>query len=229
MQNAKSTRGLNVTEILREQLLQGEFAPNSRLQETVLAERLQVSRTPIREALRVLARDGLLDYEPNCGYSVREFSLEDILSAFRVRSVLEGLGCRLIAERGMSPQLDSTLKTALAEAESILAKGDVVGADLDQWREMNKSFHLAILLETQNDLLIRFAKSSRNIPIVFNGSFKWYTLRAFQRAQDHHQAIYMAMKNQQPERADFMMQEHVLHAAEILQTHYQPHNQSDRE
>lgn len=222
MQGARSTRGLNVTEILREQLLQGEFAPNSRLQETALAERLQVSRTPIREALRVLARDGLLDYEPNCGYSVREFSLEDILSAFRVRSVLEGLGCRLIAERGMSQPLDDTLRAALAEAETILAKGDVAGADLDQWREMNKTFHLAILLETQNELLIRFAKSSRNIPIVFNGSFKWYSMRAFQRAQDHHHAIYMAMKNQQPERADFMMQEHVLHAAEILKTHYKP-------
>ncbi|MGB3620995.1 MAG: GntR family transcriptional regulator [Ketobacter sp.] len=224
MQGSKSTRGLNVTETLREQLLQGEFAPNSRLQETALAERMRVSRTPIREALRVLARDGLLDYEPNCGYSVREFSLEDILSAFRVRSVLEGLGCRLIAERGMSAALDTTLKTALSDGESMLAKGDVAAADLVQWREMNKSFHLAILLETQNDLLIRFAKSSRNIPIVFNGSFKWYSMRAFQRAQDHHLAIYMAMKNQQAERADFMMQEHVLHAAEILKTHYKPNS-----
>ncbi|MGC1509396.1 GntR family transcriptional regulator [Ketobacter sp. MCCC 1A13808] len=224
MQGSKSTRGLNVTETLREQLLQGEFAPNSRLQETALAERMRVSRTPIREALRVLARDGLLDYEPNCGYSVREFSLEDILSAFRVRSVLEGLGCRLIAERGMSAALDTTLKTALSDGESMLAKGDVAAADLVQWREMNKSFHLAILLETQNDLLIRFARSSRNIPIVFNGSFKWYSMRAFQRAQDHHLAIYMAMKNQQAERADFMMQEHVLHAAEILKTHYKPNS-----
>jgi len=224
VQGSKSTRGLNVTETLREQLLQGEFAPNSRLQETALAERMRVSRTPIREALRVLARDGLLDYEPNCGYSVREFSLEDILSAFRVRSVLEGLGCRLIAERGMSAALDTTLKTALSDGESMLAKGDVAAADLVQWREMNKSFHLAILLETQNDLLIRFAKSSRNIPIVFNGSFKWYSMRAFQRAQDHHLAIYMAMKNQQAERADFMMQEHVLHAAEILKTHYKPNS-----
>ena len=185
---------------------------------------MRVSRTPIREALRVLARDGLLDYEPNCGYSVREFSLEDILSAFRVRSVLEGLGCRLIAERGMSAALDTTLKTALSDGESMLAKGDVAAADLVQWREMNKSFHLAILLETQNDLLIRFARSSRNIPIVFNGSFKWYSMRAFQRAQDHHLAIYMAMKNQQAERADFMMQEHVLHAAEILKTHYKPNS-----
>lgn len=216
----KLTRSLNITETLREWLLQGEFAPNSRLQETALAERLDVSRTPVREALRGLAKDGLLDYAPNRGYSVRPFSLDDILSAFRVRSVLEGLGCRLIAERGMSEVLDKTLSDVLTIGETLLGQDGTHTPDLVQWRDMNKSFHVAILLETENDLLIRFARQSRNIPIVFNGSFKWYTQRAFQRAQDHHQAIYSAMKNRQPERADFMMQEHVMHAADILKTHY---------
>ncbi len=215
-QQAKSTRSINVTEILREQLLQGEFPPNTRLQETALAERMQVSRTPIRESLRVLAKDGLLDYAPNRGYSVRPFSLDDIVAAFRVRSVLEGLGCRLIAERGMSDNLKQSLLKTLNQGEELLQSGQLERGEYDEWREMNKDFHLAILMETENDLLVRFAKASRNIPIVFNGSFKWYTLRAFQRAQDHHQAIYSAMLNQQPDRADFMMQEHVMHAADIL-------------
>lgn len=216
----KSTRSLNVTEALRELLLQGEFPPRTRLQETGLAERMQVSRTPIREALRVLAKDGLLDYAPNRGYSVRHFSVDDIVSAFRVRSVLEGLGCRLIAERGMSDGLDSSLRATLEQGEILLQSGQLQRGEFDQWREMNKAFHLAILLETHNDLLIRFAKLSRNIPIVFNGSFRWYSLREFQRAHDHHQVIYDAMKNQQPERADFMMQEHVMHAADILKKNY---------
>ncbi|HCB38530.1 MAG TPA: hypothetical protein DEP79_02510, partial [Gammaproteobacteria bacterium] len=92
--------------------------------------------------------------------------------------------------------------------------------EFDEWREMNKAFHLAILLETHNDLLVRFAKQSRNIPIVFNGSFRWYSLREFQRAHDHHQVIFDAMANQQPERADFMMQEHIMHAALILKKNY---------
>jgi len=216
----KSTRSLNVTEALRELLLQGEFEPHTRLQETWLAERMQVSRTPIREALRVLAKDGLLEYAPNRGYSVRHFSLDDIVSAFRVRSVLEGLGCRLIAERGMSEQLDQSLSATLQQGEALLVSGQLERHEYDDWREMNKQFHLAILLQTQNELLIRFAKQSRNIPIVFNGSFRWYSLREFQRAHDHHNVIFQAMKNRQPERADFMMQEHVMHAAEILQKNY---------
>jgi len=218
--DTKPTRSLNVTETLREQLLQGEFAPNTRLQEIALAERMGVSRTPIREALSVLARDGLLEYAPNRGYTVREFSLQDIVSAFRVRAVLEGLGCRLLAEKGVPVDTDTQLQHAIAWGETLLQSSQLQGGDFDQWREMNKSFHLAILLATKNDLLIRFAKISRNIPIVFNGSFRWYSTRDFQRSQDHHQTIYAAMKNGQAERADNMMQEHVMQAAEILQRHY---------
>lgn len=217
---SQPTRSLNVTETLREQLLQGDLPPHTRLQETALAERMGVSRTPIREALSVLARDGLLDYAPNRGYSVRAFSLADILSAFRVRAVLEGLGCRLLAEKGLSADTDTRLQHAIAWGETLLQTSPLQQGAYDQWREMNKEFHLAILLATGNDLLIRFARQSRNIPIVFNGSFRWYGVRDFQRSQDQHQVIYSAMKNGQAERADNMMQEHVMQAAEILQRHY---------
>ncbi len=217
---SQPTRSLNITETLREQLLQGEFPPNSRLQEIALAERMGVSRTPIREALSVLARDGLVEYAPNRGYTVREFSLADILSAFRVRAVLEGLGCRLLAEQGLPADTATQLQHAIAWGESLLQSSPLHKGEYDQWREMNKAFHLAILLATKNELLIRFAKQARNIPIVFNGSFRWYSSRDFQRSQDHHQVIYTAMQNGQAERADNMMQEHVMQAAEILQRHY---------
>lgn len=218
--DSQPTRSLNITEALREQLLQGEFPPHARLQEIALAERMGVSRTPIREALSVLARDGLLEYAPNRGYTVRHFSLDDILSAFRVRAVLEGLGCRLLAERGLPADTDTQLQHTIAWGDTLLQNTQLQQGQFDQWREMNKAFHLAILLATQNDLLIRFAKISRNIPIVFNGSFRWYSARDFRRSQDHHEVIYSAMKNRQPERADFMMQEHIMQAAEILRRNY---------
>lgn len=218
--DSQPTRSLNITEALREQLLQGEFPPHARLQEIALAERMGVSRTPIREALSVLARDGLLEYAPNRGYTVRHFSLDDILSAFRVRAVLEGLGCRLLAEQGLADDTEQRLQQALRRGEQLLQEAQLQQGQFDEWRDMNKAFHLAILLATQNDLLVRFAKISRNIPIVFNGSFKWYSMKDFHRSQDHHEVIYSALKNRQPERADFMMQEHILQAAEILRRNY---------
>ena len=218
--DVKPTRSLNVTEILREQLLQGEFAPHSRLQEIALAERMGVSRTPIREALSILARDGLLEYAPNRGYTVRQFSLEDIISAFRVRAVLEGLGCRLLAESGLPAETEKNLRETVQRGGQLLQSGQLQQGRFDEWRDMNKAFHLAILLATHNHLLIRFAKTARNIPIVFNGSFKWYSMKDFYRSQDHHEVILNAMQHGQGERADNMMQEHIMQAAEILRLNY---------
>ncbi|HET8707622.1 MAG TPA: GntR family transcriptional regulator, partial [Pseudomonadales bacterium] len=114
MNDANQTRSFSVADRLREMILRGDFGPEARLQEIQLANLMDVSRTPIREALRMLAKEGLLNYAPNRGYQVRKFSLDDILAAFRVRAVLEGLGCRLIAEKGLSETLDQALKKSLA-------------------------------------------------------------------------------------------------------------------
>ncbi len=221
MAETPRTRSLSVAERLREKLLAGDFAPESRLQEVALAEQMQVSRTPIREALRTLAKDGLLEYAPNRGYTVRRFSVEDILKAFRVRAVLEGLGCRLLAEQGMSAALQEQLEKTVAWGDELLTAPQQLMVRRDEWREMNRRFHVAILMATENELLIRFAGVSRNIPIVFNGSFRWYQYEDFRRSHDHHHVILDAMVKGQPDRADRMMQEHIYQASEIIRQHYQ--------
>lgn len=220
MNDATTTRSFSIADRLREMILRGDFAPEARLQEIQLANLMDVSRTPIREALRMLAKEGLLNYEPNKGYQVRKFSLDDILAAFRVRAVLEGLGCRLIAEKGMSEHLNTQLKQALVLGDTLLQPATISEAFFNDWRAMNRDFHVAILLETQNDLLIRFARDARTIPIVFNGSFQWYTLEDFRRSNDHHHVIYDAMKQGQGERADMFMREHIYHASEIIRKNF---------
>ena len=92
----------NVALRLREMILRGELAPGERLAEVALAERLGVSRTPIRQALPALAREGLLAAAGRRGYVVRSFSPEDVLDAIETRGLLEGLSARRIAERGAS-------------------------------------------------------------------------------------------------------------------------------
>ena len=83
-------------------ILRGELAPGERLGEVALAERLGVSRTPIRQALPALACEGLLAAAGRRGYLVRSFSPQDVLDAIETRGVLEGLAARRIAERGAS-------------------------------------------------------------------------------------------------------------------------------
>src|ERR1700754_294748 len=96
-----ATRSASVVEALRAAILAGEFHPGERVHEVKLTALLGVSRTPVRAALQKLASEGLLDYTPNRGYTLREFSISEVISAYEVRAVLEGLAARLSAERGL--------------------------------------------------------------------------------------------------------------------------------
>ncbi|MCG8670083.1 MAG: GntR family transcriptional regulator [Pseudomonadales bacterium] len=220
MVEKSNTRSLSVTEDLREQLLAGAFAPDSRMQEVALAERMQVSRTPIREALRALEQDGLLIYQPNKGYVVRRFELSDILKVFRVRAVLEGLGARIVAEEGLSPQQQAEMEASLSWGERLIQERRMTPEDCDEWREMNTQFHVAILAAADNDLLVRFAQTSRKVPVVFNGSFKFYSEQDFRRSMDHHGLILDAILKRQGERADHLMKEHIYQAQQIVAANF---------
>ncbi|WP_306464452.1 GntR family transcriptional regulator, partial [Acinetobacter baumannii] len=76
----------DVTEILRDWILNGAVAGGERLEEIPLAERLGVSRTPVRAALTLLANEGLLDYQPKRGYLVRSFGADEVFAAYEVRA-----------------------------------------------------------------------------------------------------------------------------------------------
>ena len=97
-----ATRSESVVEALRAAILAGQFQPGERLHEVKLTALLEVSRTPVRAALQKLASEGLLDYTPNRGYTLREFSLGEVVNAYEVRAVLEGLAARLSSEQGLS-------------------------------------------------------------------------------------------------------------------------------
>ncbi|MFZ5722160.1 MAG: GntR family transcriptional regulator [Pseudomonadota bacterium] len=210
---------LVVADALRGQILRGDFAPEERVQEVALAERMQVSRTPVREALRILSEEGLLTYSPNRGYSVRRFTAEDIRVTFRVRAAMEGIGVRLLAERGVEEKTRRKLESVLADGDALLARGNLPGADLDAWRDMNRRFHVATIVGTHSELLIRVARDSQNIPVVNEGAFRWYLPEDFRRQHMLHHMIADAIFRRQPERAERLMQELIFEAGELVQRH----------
>jgi len=95
------TRALSVADTLRNRIFDGVIAPGSHLMEISLANELGVSRTPVRGAMARLADEGLLLYLPNKGFQVRRFNAKDVFDAFSVRANLEGMGCRIVGERGL--------------------------------------------------------------------------------------------------------------------------------
>src|SRR3954449_10588819 len=94
-----TTKADDIALVIEEAIVAGELEPGTVLRQEQLSEQFQVSRTPIREALRRLAALGLVDFVPNRGVRVRTLAREELHEAFLVRAELEGLATELAAER----------------------------------------------------------------------------------------------------------------------------------
>ena len=130
---------------IREMILRGRLEGGQRVAEAMLADVLGMSRTPIRQALPLLAREGLLVESGTRGYVVRTFTRTDILDAIDVRGLLEGFAARRIAERGAAPAWLAQLRECLTEGDRIFAKGHLVESDEAAYGAMNGRFHALII------------------------------------------------------------------------------------
>jgi DNA-binding GntR family transcriptional regulator len=136
-----------VAERLRTLIIEGELAPGARLNERGLSERLGVSRTPLREAFRMLASDGLLVQLPNRGAQVVALSAEDVRHAFAVMASLEGLSGELAAQHvGDSDVVE--LRAMQAEMEAAHAQHD-----LPSYYRVNRAIHDRINAIAGNPIL----------------------------------------------------------------------------
>jgi|SoiMethySBSTD1v2_1073268.scaffolds.fasta_scaffold205354_2 DNA-binding GntR family transcriptional regulator len=101
---------------IRELVLGDDYAPGTALSEVRLAEHFDVSRTPVREALKQLQVEGLVEIRPKVGTFVRQITRREIVEMFEVKEVLEGMAARLMARRGQVPELD-VLRANLERSE----------------------------------------------------------------------------------------------------------------
>src|SRR3954464_5859978 len=152
-ESPSTSRSESVVVGLRDMIMRGEFAAGFHLQEIPLAERMGVSRTPIREALNMLAKEGLLEPGPQRGYKIRTFSIEEIVEAYEVRATLEGLACRLLAETGLPEGTVTKLREALEFGDSMVERGMFTAAEHDPWLEMNNTIHSLLVNGTGNAML----------------------------------------------------------------------------
>jgi DNA-binding GntR family transcriptional regulator len=133
-----------VHEHLKGEILANRYAPGSELLEVPLSEELGVSRGPIREALRSLESEGLVEITPRRGAFVTSLSKRDFLEAYQVREALEALGVRLAVPRLTEAGLDA-LEVRLDEMAEHAAAGDV-----DAFFEANAGFHEAFMEASEN-------------------------------------------------------------------------------
>jgi DNA-binding GntR family transcriptional regulator len=111
----------SVREAIRTLVIDGELRPGDRLVERQLADRLGVSRVPVREALRELAHEGLAEQRPTRGMVVRQLDDEAIEELFEVRAALEAIVCRRVVDRATEEGLDR-LDATVAQADAAIAE-----------------------------------------------------------------------------------------------------------
>lgn len=199
---------MNPYETIKNEIVTGTLPPGHRLTEEGMAGDLQVSRTPIREAFKLLEADGLIIPFKRRGYMVREFSVEDIRQIYNLRALLESYGASEAALYRTDEDLATIHECNLSYEKAIskLDKSDI--ATIKNIQEENLKFHEAIFKATKNEHLRMHIAKVVVVPLVFR-SFYWYNERQLLRSLEVHNTILKAIKNQEPERAKIAMQEHI--------------------
>jgi GntR family transcriptional regulator of vanillate catabolism len=200
-QTTKATLGL------RELILEGAFAPGERVPEIELADRLGVSRTPLRLALTTLGHEGLLDALAGGGFVVRSFTREDVADAIELRGVLEGTAARFAAERLESPD-------ELTPLEHVAAKLEHALDDLVRYVELNDAYHEALVELAKSATVARAIANVVVLPFASPGAL----LASHQRlprsreilvvAQHQHRALIEAIRDGHGARAEEIAHEH---------------------
>jgi len=207
---------------IRQMILRGELAPGQRVAEAPLADLLGMSRTPVRQALPLLAQEGLLAEHETRGYVVRAFTAEDIVDAIDLRGVLEGLAARRVAERGASKALLRELRACLEDGDALLSKRSVEPSDEGVYAQMNERFHVLILTEAGSALLTETLKRNSRIPfagpqaLAFDRDNLEQMYDMLRYAHRQHHAIVEALAAGQSARAEALMREHANSAKESI-------------
>jgi GntR family transcriptional regulator of vanillate catabolism len=199
---------------IREMILRGKLAPGQRVAEAPLADLLGMSRTPVRQALPLLAQEGLLTEHETRGYIVRAFTAADILDAIDLRGALEGIAARHVAEQGVSKAVLRELRACLEDGDAILRKRRIDESDEALYAEMNARFH-SLILQSANSAIVASALERNNrIPfaapqaLAFDKSNLEQMYDMLHYAHRQHHVIVEALEQGQSGRAEALMREH---------------------
>ena len=212
-ETGRTTHTLAALMELRKRILNGDFPGGTRLFEVPLAETLQISRTPIREAMSRLAEEGLLDRLTNGGFVVRSFTFADVLDAIELRGVLEGTAARLAAERGVAPGGLERIQSVLVQLDSCFgaSPGDV---DFESYSELNAQFHAHLVELSGSAVLQREIERTTRLPFASPSAFlsDRTNIDVFRQslhvAQEQHRALVEAISSREGTRAEFIAREH---------------------
>ncbi|MFM8155654.1 MAG: GntR family transcriptional regulator [Actinomycetes bacterium] len=201
----------NVLRELRSDIVHGVLAPGSQVVQEALAQRYGVSRVPLREALKILEGEGLVNYHPHRGYFVMELSADDLLEVYRLRSILEAEALRAAVPALTEDDL-ARLGELLAEVETASGQGDLASLTL-----ANRAFHFAIFERSRSPRLVRLLHQLWDATDVYRAIyFRSEANRA--RIEEEHRLILAALRARDAEAAVDAHDGHRDHSIRALTT-----------
>ena len=206
---ARKSLGEHVFDSLKQAIIRGNMSPGEWLIESHIADTLGISRTPVREAIHKLEREGLIERQPRGGFTVLGLNRDDIEETFGIRSVLEGYAAKLAAIKHKHKEL-KPLEAKIDEFEKCLEK-----KQFTQLTRINTEFH---------DLLYALSKSPKLIHII-NGltdqifRFRQIILKETKMARvsnEDHKQMLKFIRKRDADGVERLVRDHILRGQEIV-------------
>ena len=197
-----------VTASIRDRILNGSFKPGEPLRQIPLSKEFGVAQTVIREVLQILAQQGLVSAITNVGVFVREMGPQELLGAYQVREVLEGLAARLCCRTVSRADIESLESSA---HQIYAARGP---AKRSLRSELEREFHDRFLKLSDNETLIRQSAGYQFIGDII------VTDRDRDEVLEEHLSIVNAIATNKPDKAEKFARLHVVASAQSIRDHY---------
>ncbi|MDQ7782327.1 MAG: GntR family transcriptional regulator [Desulfomonilaceae bacterium] len=219
--NRKSA-GEHIFEHLKQAIIRGDIPPGSRMVETRIAETMGVSRTPVREAIHKLEREGFLTKQPNSGFAVAGLTREDIEGCFGIRAVLEGYAARLATVRHTPGQLKPLIR------KIDLFQKHLENDDLEALPRINTDLHNIIYQLSGSPRLIKMINDLKEQILRFRIIILKSKTLARASHKDHSDMLAM-MRERRAEEVELLVREHILRGQTAVLREYdkEQQNQTD--
>ena len=200
-----SNAAIRAYHTIRDAIRDGTYQPGTQLREEQLAAEIGVSRTPIRDALRRLLADGLVETRRNYGTFVTDLTPAELLEIFEIRALLEGYAARKAAENVTDDEIRE-LERLATEMESISGSDD---ERVDSFSRLNREFHLVIARASRSRRLEKMLSQMFEVPLEPLKQYRLHRLINIDRSNRQHREIIEALRERNPAWAALRLESHL--------------------
>lgn len=212
MENKTITKKQKAYDYMKSRIIEGYYAPGQRIVINQLVKELSTSAIPIREAVRQLEAEGLIDYQNNIGPVVTPIDKNEYLDTISVLAVMEGYATALSNQQGFSEEKITELSTKNQQM-----KEAIEAFDFQAFGRLNRQFHDLIYTHCENRFLVEeIRKSWRKLDSIRRTGSAFHPKRAFASIQEHQQLIDLLRRKADFETVEKVARMHKLNTKEAF-------------